>query len=167
MYFNFLKIHYDKLYTKISLGANLIWIVLNGVIMITTGIIKEIKESIISVEMFDAGSSCSSGNCASCSSKGKTKILDALNTKKLPIKTGSYIEMELATSKALIAAFRVLIFPLLLFIAGFMIIGNISGSSEGLQVAGGFAGLGTGFLFNLLISKRYKLKEMPEIVRIL
>ncbi len=135
--------------------------------MITTGIIKNIKDSIISVEMFDAGSSCSSGNCASCSSKGKAKIMDALNSKNLPIKTGSFIEMELSTAKALIAAFRVLIFPLLLFIAGFIILGNISGRSEGLQVAGGFTGLGAGFLFNLLFSKKYKLKEMPEIIRIL
>ena len=135
--------------------------------MITKGIIKEIKSDNISVEMFDAGSSCSSGNCASCSSKGKTKILDALNSRNLPIKAGSFIEMELSTAKALIAAFRVLIFPLLLFIAGFMIVGSISGTSEGLQVAGGFTGLGTGFLLNLLFSKRYKLKEMPEIIRIL
>ncbi|MDA3938310.1 MAG: SoxR reducing system RseC family protein [Spirochaetia bacterium] len=135
--------------------------------MITKGIIKEIKDSIISVEMFDEGSSCSSGNCASCSSKEKNKILEALNTKQLPIKTGSFIEMELSTAKALIAAFRVLIIPLLLFISGFMIIGSIQGISEGLQVAGGFTGLGTGFLFNLLFSKKYKLKEMPEIVRIL
>jgi len=135
--------------------------------MITTGIIKDIKDSIISVEMFDAGSSCSSGNCASCSSKGKTKILDALNSRNLPIKTGSFIEMELSTSKALIAAFRVLIFPLLLFIAVFMIVENIPGTSEGLQVAGGFAGLGAGFLFNLIFSKKYKMKEMPEIIRIL
>jgi len=135
--------------------------------MITTGIIKEIKNSIISVEMFDAGSTCSSGNCASCSSKGKKKILEALNTRELPIKTGSFIEMELSTSKALVAAFRVLIFPLLLFIAGFMITGSIPGTSEGLQVAGGFTGLGIGFLFNLLLSRRYKLKEMPEIIRIL
>ncbi len=135
--------------------------------MVTSGIIKEIKDSVILVEMFDAGSSCSSGNCASCSSKGKAKILDALNTKELPIKTGSYIEMELSTTKALLAAFRVLIFPLLLFIAGFMVIGSFSGTSEGLQVTGGFVGLGAGFLFNLLLSKRSKLKEMPEIIRIL
>ena len=135
--------------------------------MITTGIIKEIKDTIISVELFDAGSSCGSGNCASCSSKGKTKILDALNTRELPIKTGSFIEMELSTSKALIAAFRVLIFPLLLFIAVFMLVGNIPGTSEGLQVAGGFSGLGAGFLLNILFSKKNKLKEMPEIVRIL
>ena len=148
------------------LGANSICI-FTGVTMTTKGIIREIRDSIISVEMFDAGSSCSSGNCASCSSKGKTKILDALNTKDLPVKKGSYIEMELSTAKALIAAFRVLIFPLLLFIAGFMIIGSISGTSEGLQVVGGFTGLGAGFLFNLIFSKRYKLKEMPEIVRIL
>ncbi len=135
--------------------------------MITAGIIKEITNDNISVEMFDAGSTCSSGNCASCSSKGKTKILNALNTRNLPIKTGTFIEMELSTAKALIAAFRVLIFPLLLFIAGFIIIGNIPGTSEGLQVAGGFTGLAGGFLFNLLFSKKYKMKEMPEIVRIL
>lgn len=135
--------------------------------MITMGIIKEIKESTISVEMFDPGSSCGSGNCANCSTQGKKKILEALNTKDLPIKMGSYIEMELSTSKALIAAFRVLIVPLLLFITGFMIIENISGTSEGLQVAGGFTGLGSGFLFNLLFSKKFKMKELPEIIRIL
>ena len=135
--------------------------------MITRGKIKEINDNNISVEMFDAGSSCSSGNCASCSSRGKTKILDALNSRQLPIKTGSFIEMELSTSKALIAAFRVLIIPLLLFIAGFMLVGNVSDTSEGLQVAGGFAGLAGGFLFNLLFSKKYKMKEMPEIIRIL
>jgi len=135
--------------------------------MVTTGIIKEINNSKIIVEMFDAGSTCSSGGCANCSSKGKKKILDVLNTSGLPVKPGSFVEMELSTSKALIAAFRVLIFPLLLFIAVFMLVENIPGTSEGLQVAGGFTGLGSGFLLNLFFSKKYKLKEMPEIIRIL
>ncbi len=135
--------------------------------MITTGIIKEIKESIISVEMFDAGSSCSSGNCASCSSGGKKRLIEAVNTRELPIKTGTLIEMELSSAKALIAAFRVLIVPLLLFIAGFMIAGNMPGAGEGLQVAGGFTGLIAGFLFNFLYSKKNRMKEIPEIVRIL
>ena len=135
--------------------------------MVTTGIIKEIKESGIFVEMFDAGSSCSSGNCASCSSGGKKRLIEAVNTRELPIKTGTLIEMELSSAKALIAAFRVLIVPLLLFIAGFMIAGNIPGTGEGLQVAGGFTGLAAGFLFNFLFSKKNRLKEMPEIIRIL
>ena len=135
--------------------------------MITTGIIKEIKESGIFVEMFDAGSSCSSGNCVSCSSGGKKRLIEAVNTRELPIKTETLIEMELSSAKALIAAFRVLIVPLLLFIAGFMIAGNIPGIGEGLQVAGGFTGLAAGFLFNFLYSKKNRLKEMPEIVRIL
>ena len=135
--------------------------------MNTTGIIKEIKDSDIFVEMFDAGASCSSGNCASCSSKGTKKLVQALNSKELPIKPGTLIEMELSTSKALLAAFRVLIIPLLLFIAGFMSFGNILNAGEGLQVAGGFAGLIAGFLFNILISKKNKFKEMPVIIRIL
>ena len=135
--------------------------------MITTGIIKEINNDKISVEMFDAGSTCSSGNCASCSSGGKKKLIEAVNTRELPIKTGAFIEMELSSAKAMLAAFRVLIFPLLLFIAGFMIADNIPGAGEGLQVAGGFTGLGAGFLFNFLYSRKNKMKEMPEIVRIL
>ena len=135
--------------------------------MITTGIIKEINNLTISVEIFPEGASCSSGNCANCSAGGKEKILEALNTRDLPIKTGAFIEMELSTTKALMAAFRVLIIPLLLFIAGFILSGNISGAGEGLQVAGGFTGLAGGFLFNLLFAKKYKMKEMPEIVRIL
>jgi positive regulator of sigma E activity len=135
--------------------------------MITTGIIKEIKETSIFVEMFDAGDSCSSGNCAGCSSGGKTKLIQAKNTKELPIKTGTLIEMELSSAKALIAAFRVLIVPLLLFIIGFTISGKIGSSSEGLQVAGGFTGLVAGFLLNFLFSKKNRMKEMPEIVRIL
>ena len=135
--------------------------------MNTTGIIKEIKDSNIFVEMFDAGASCSSGSCASCSSKGTKKLVQALNSKELPIKQGTLIEMELSTSKALLAAFRVLIVPLILFIAGFMIFGNILNAGEGLQVTGGFAGLVAGFLFNILISKKNKFKEMPEIIRIL
>lgn len=135
--------------------------------MTTKGIIKEINNDKISVEMFDAGSSCSSGNCASCGSGSKKKLIEALNTKELPITTGSFIEMELSSAKAMLAAFRVLIFPLLLFIAGFVIVGNMSGASEGLQVAGGFTGLAAGFLFNFLYSRKNRMKEMPEIVRIL
>ncbi len=135
--------------------------------MTTTGIIKEINNDKISVEMFDAGSSCSSGNCASCSSGGKKRLIEAVNTRELPIKTGAFIEMELSSAKAILAAFRVLIFPLLLFIAGFMIAGKIPGAGEGLQVAGGFTGLGSGFLFNFLFSRKNRMKEMPEIVRIL
>ncbi len=135
--------------------------------MITTGIIKEIKESDIFVEMFEAGGSCSSGDCANCSSKGKSKLIQAINKKDLPVKAGSVIEMELPTAKALIAAFRVLIVPLLLFIVAFSIVGNISGTGEGLQVAAGFLGLFGGFFLNFLLSKKYKMKEMPEIIRIL
>ena len=135
--------------------------------MITTGIIKEINNDKISVEMFDAGSTCSSGNCASCSSGGKKKLIEAVNTRKLPVKTGAIIEMELSSAKAMLAAFRVLIVPLFLFIAGFIIAGNIPGAGEGMQVAGGFTGLVGGFLFNFLLSKKNRMKEMPEIVRIL
>lgn len=135
--------------------------------MITTGKIKEINNDIISVEMFDTGSSCSSGNCAGCSSGGKKKLIEVINSRELPVKTGSFIEMELSTAKALIAAFRVLIVPLLLFIAGFIAAGKVPGSGEGLQVGGGFTGLIGGFLLNFLFSKKNKLKEIPEIVRIL
>ena len=133
--------------------------------MITTGVIKNINKSGISVALFEAGSSCGSGNCASC--KGSKKTFTVLNTKELPVEPGSFIEMELSTAKTFFAAIRVIIIPLLLFIAGFIITGSVLGKSEGLQVAGGFAGLSIGFLFNLLVSKKYKLKEMPEIVKIL
>lgn len=150
-----------------SLGANLILNHIIGVSMTTTGIIKEINNDKISVEMFDAGSSCSSGNCASCSSGGKKRLIEAVNTRELPIKTGTLIEMELSSAKAMLAAFRVLIFPLLLFIAGFIIAGNIPGAGEGLQVAGGFTGLAAGFLFNFIFSNKNRIKEMPEIARIL
>lgn len=135
--------------------------------MITTGIIKEIHNDSISVEMFDTRSSCSSGSCISCSSGRKKKLIQAINTRELPIERGSFIEMELSTAKALIAAFRVLIVPLLLFIAGFIAAGKVPGAEEGLQVAGGFTGLIGGFLLNFLFSKKYKLKEIPEIVKIL
>ncbi|MCK5199821.1 MAG: SoxR reducing system RseC family protein [Spirochaetales bacterium] len=135
--------------------------------MVTTGIIKEINDHKISVEMFNAGPTCSSGNCASCSSGGKKKLIEAVNTRKLPVKTGAIIEMELSSAKAMLAAFRVLIVPLFLFIAGFIIAGNIPGAGEGLQVAGGFTGLIAGFLFNFLYSRKNRTKEMPEIVRIL
>ena len=90
-----------------------------------------------------------------------------MHKKYLPVKAGSVIEMELPTAKALIAAFRVLIVPLLLFIVAFSIVGNISGTGEGLQVAAGFLGLSGGFFLNFLLSKKYKMKEMPEIIRIL
>jgi len=140
--------------------------------MITTGIVKEINEKNIVVEMFNAdshfeGSSCSSGNCAGCSAAGKGKLIDAANTKKLPIKTGTLIEMEVSYIKALLAGFRVLIIPLLLFITGFMLADNTFHTSEGLQVASGFTGLGAGFLFNILFSRKNRIKEMPVIVRIL
>ncbi|MCF6335263.1 MAG: SoxR reducing system RseC family protein, partial [Spirochaetales bacterium] len=115
----------------------------------------------------EARGSCSSGDCASCSSKGKSKLIQAINIKNLPLKPGSVIEMELPTGKALIAAFRVLIVPLLLFITAFTIVGNIPGTGEGLQVASGFLGLFGGFFLNFLFSKKYKMKEMPEIIRIL
>ncbi len=140
--------------------------------MITTGIIKEINGENIVVEMFNADShsqstSCSSGNCAGCSAAGKGKLINAANTKKLPIKTGTLIEMEVSSLKALLAGFRVLILPLLLFIAVFMLAGNVFHTSEGLQVASGFTGLGAGFLLNIFFSRKNRIKEMPVIVRIL
>jgi len=48
-----------------------------------------------------------------------------------------------------------------------MLAGNIFHTSEGMQVASGFAGLAAGFLFNILFSKKNRIKEMPVIVRIL
>ncbi len=140
--------------------------------MISTGIIQEINEKNIVVEMFNAdshseGSSCSSGNCAGCSAAGKGKLINAINSHKLPIKKGTLIEMEISSLKALLAGFRVLIIPLLLFITAFMLAGNTFHTSEGLQVASGFTGLAVGLLFNILFSRKNRIKEMPVIVRIL
>ncbi|MDA3811263.1 MAG: SoxR reducing system RseC family protein [Spirochaetaceae bacterium] len=143
--------------------------------MRSRGIIKNISGSHIFVEICDSNtieetSSCSSGQCVACGKAGnsaKKRSIEVGNPGDFPVNQGDLVELELKSSRVLLATIRVLIFPLVLFVFGYLYIPNLVNDREFTKILGGVIGLVVGFLVNFLISRKSLKKEMPEIVRIL
>jgi len=108
--------------------------------------------------------------CASCSSSfcsADTHLFEAINPKQLEIKTGDLVDIYIPPGKAIFAGFLVLIVPLLLFAAGYLITGSVvAGASEGIRAVIGIAGLAAGFLLSFAYSKKRKADSMPVIVSV-
>ncbi len=124
--------------------------------------------TVISYNKQQAVLSCTSTGCTSCAGNSfcnvKAHTYTALNPQNLEIEPGDEVEVFLPPGKTIFSGFLVLIFPLILFIAGFLLTGVIiKGDGEGIQALGGFIGLtavfGLGFLFGTLKKKQY----MPTI----
>ncbi len=106
--------------------------------------------------------SCAAG--AFCKTKGRDII--ALNPQQLSLSTGDQVEFFLPPGRTIFAGFSVLIFPLLTFVAGFLLCSSLlPESGEGIRTLCGIGGLILGFLLSSLYNKALKDRNYPEITR--
>ena len=94
--------------------------------------------TVISHTKHQAVLSCTSAGCSSCAGNSfcnvKAHTYTALNPQKLELEPGDEVEVFLPPGKTIFSGFLVLIFPLILFIAGFLLTGAlVEGAGEGLQ----------------------------------
>lgn len=123
------------------------------------------------IEGVDIFLSCgSAGGCKGCAAgafcKGNAREIIAHNDHNLPLHKGDKVEIYLPPGKTIFSGFIVLIFPLLTFIAAFVLASVILPSSgEGVQALFGVGGLGAGFGLSYLYNKSQKHNSYPEITR--
>ena len=110
----------------------------------------------------DAGACKSCGGSAFCSVKERT--FKAANSNNLDLKEGDEVSVFLPPGQTVLAAFMVMILPLLLFILFFIIGGRIFPSlSEGIKVLFGLVGLAGGFLISFIYSRLTRKTRVPVI----
>jgi len=129
--------------------------------MYERGIVTSVDKNIITIK-------CGKPEqCKACSSSFcniKTKNFKALNHKGLDIAEGDNVEVYISPSKTIGYSFIVLIFPLLMFIAGYYLTGILFNvESDALKAAGGIAGLVTGFILSFLYNFLQKNQNLPVI----
>ena len=109
--------------------------------------------------------------CKSCAASKlfcnvQTKEFKALNTNSFDIKTGDDVEIYLTPAKTIGYSFSILIFPLIMFIAGYYLAEKaVNTLSEGIKILGGFAGLIAGFALAFLYNSITKEQKYPVITR--
>ncbi|ADK83121.1 SoxR reducing system RseC family protein [Sediminispirochaeta smaragdinae] len=100
-----------------------------------------------------------------CNAKGRSfeaKVPSELAQSLIP---GDKAEVLIPPGKTIFAGFMVLIVPLLLFIAGFLLASIlIPDSGEGTQAIMGIIGLGLGFLLAFAYNKLTGTKNLPIVV---
>ena len=96
----------------------------------------------------------------------KEKNFPAKNAKKLEIQEKDVVEILINPSGAIKAAFMMFIFPLLCFLAVYMLAGLIT-NTEWILYLLGVLGLTGGLFINGLIKKIKGPGEMPTILRVL
>ena len=105
---------------------------------------------------------CAAG--ALCKTKGRDII--ALNRQHLDLAPGDHVEIFLPPGRTIFAGFSVLIFPLLTFIAAFVVTSALlPESTEGTRALFGVLGLGIGFLLSYLYNHTAKTRNYPVITR--
>lgn len=113
------------------------------------------------------GSDAACKGCAAgalCKTKGRSII--ALNRSHIDLAPGDHVEIFLPPGRTIFAGFSVLIFPLLTFIAGFVLAGTaLPESGEGTRALFGLAGLGLGFLLSYLYNRSAKSRNYPFVTR--
>jgi len=132
--------------------------------MTETAIVRSIENNVIKLGCGhnEGCSSCSSSFCSA-----DTHLFEAANPKGLDLERGDVVEIYLPPGKTVAAGFLVLIVPLLLFAATYLITGRVMNEpGEGIQALFGILGLSVGFLLSFTYSKRRKAANMPVIVSI-
>ncbi|MBN1686178.1 MAG: SoxR reducing system RseC family protein [Spirochaetales bacterium] len=132
--------------------------------MTETAIVKSIDGDTVKMGcgLSEGCSSCSSSFCSA-----EKRMFEAVNPKGLQIERGDLVDIYIPPGKAVAAGFLVLIVPLLLFVAAYLVAGRVvSGASEGVQALFGLIGLAAGFLLSFAYSRKKKAAGMPVIVSI-
>ncbi|MBB6481208.1 SoxR reducing system RseC family protein [Spirochaeta isovalerica] len=139
--------------------------------MINKGIIRNISDKDIFVEAFTSesgeGHSCGSGSCDHCSQKGKTRLVRAENPENLSLRIGNTVEMEIPSSAALLAFFRILLLPPLLFALLYIPAAHLLKWTATNSIIAGAAGFSLAIVLILLLKNKTSVKETPRILRVL
>ncbi len=110
-----------------------------------------------------------SEQCKSCSSSFcnvKDRKFKALNNNDLELVAGDKVEVFVSPGKTILSSFVVLIFPLLMFIAGYVLSGKFFNfQTDALKAAGGALGLFLGFILSFLFNMLKKNQHLPVITR--
>ena len=101
--------------------------------------------------------------CGSAFCNIKARTYRASLPDDIVVEEGDQVDVFVPPASAIAAGFRVLILPLILFVAAYLALSATG--SEPLRVAGGIAGLALGFGF-VAIQTRHRPPDLPRIVRI-
>jgi sigma-E factor negative regulatory protein RseC len=114
---------------------------------------------------------CGAGEgCRSCQANSlcaaKTREVSAVNPHGVGVARGDTVEFYIHPGKTIFAGFVVLILPLLTFILGFILAGNLFPlSGEGFRALVGLAGLAGGFGVSLVYNRLTKKTNVPIVTR--
>ena len=129
-----------------------------------TGKINRIEGENIYLECGDT-SACK-GCSASAFCKTRDREIVAVNHLDIPLHQGDKVEIYLPPGRTIFSGFIVLIFPLLTFIAAFVLAGiAFPGSDEGTRALFGVIGLAAGFGISLLYNRLAQKRNYPEVVK--
>ncbi len=131
--------------------------------MYEAGKIIKINNKIVSVkcEKSEQCKSCSSTFC-----NVKDRRFKALNSSNIELNIDDTVEVYISPGKTILSSFVVLIFPLIMFIAGYFLSGKIFHfQTDALKAAGGAAGLFMGFIASFIFNMFKKNQNLPVITR--
>jgi positive regulator of sigma E activity len=128
-----------------------------------TAVICEIKDDIIRATI---SAECGE-SCLHCTKPKHKNSVQVQNSAHLEIKPGDRVEIYASPGKTILAGFFIFIIPLLFFILFYFFAQRITQTeSELIPFVCGSAGIGAGFLLNLIIKKIRKQKDLPEIIKV-
>ena len=129
--------------------------------MYERGIVENINGKTISIKC-GKPEQCKSCSASFCNVKSKN--FTALNSYDIELKTGDSVEIYLSPAKTIFSSFMVLIFPLLLFIAGYFLSGIVFNTdSDALKAGGGVAGLLAGFILSFVFNMVSRSHNLPVV----
>ena len=130
------------------------------------GTIRELHDDYIVVGCGTSGG-CQSCSSIFCSEKegGNESVFQVTNPKGIDLDIGDAVEIYLDPRRTIAAGFLVLILPLVLFAAGFLVASRYT-DSEILQALAGILGIGIGFSIGYLRKRRSGDRDLPRIVSV-
>ncbi|MBN1411228.1 MAG: SoxR reducing system RseC family protein [Spirochaetales bacterium] len=108
------------------------------------------------------------GGCHTCSQNKERRFnVVATNAKHLDLKVGNKVEIFVPPAKVIKTGFMVLILPLILFIALYVLTDLLLGIREELfKILSGLGGVALSFV-GLFVMRKFKNREdLPEVLRI-
>lgn len=129
--------------------------------MYERGIVTSVEGDIVTIKCGKPG------QCKACSSSFcniKTREFRALNSSFLELKNGDEVEVYISPARTIAYSFMVLIFPLIMFIAGYYLANVFFGiSSEGLRALAGLSGMAAGFILSFIFNYTQKNRNLPVV----